>query len=149
MTSGEIINWMLQVFSAIFTSFGFGIIFRVRGINLIHTSIAGGMSWLIYLYTTRIGMGLGMSYFLATLTLSLYAEIVSIKRKTTVTAILVPALIPLAPGGAVYYTMYNILAQNYSVALEKGTSSFIMAGSMAVGVFTATTIIKIFTTKYS
>lgn len=148
MTNSEIISWTIQIISAICTSFGFGIIFKVRGKNLIHTSIAGGMSWFVYLYTTKLGMGVGASYYLATLALSMYAEIISIKIKTTVTAVLIPALIPLAPGGAVYYTMYNVLDKNYPVALEKGVSSFIMAGAMAVGVFTATTIIKVATNKY-
>ena len=148
MNNTETLSWLMQVGSAILTSFGFGIIFKVKGINLIHTSIAGGMSWFVYLYTTKLGLGIGASYYLATLALSLYAEIISIRLKTTVTGILIPALIPLAPGGAVYYTMYYVIEQNYNLAMQKGTSSFIMAGAMAIGVFTATTLIKIVTTKY-
>ena len=113
-------NWLIQIIAAVITSFGFGIIFKVKGKNLLHTSIAGGISWFVYLYGKKMNLTVGLDYFLATLLLSLYAEIVSRKIKTTVTAILIPALIPLAPGGGIYYTMYNLIDKNYPMALEKG-----------------------------
>lgn len=136
-------NWLIQIVAAVITSFGFGIIFKVKGKNLLHTSIAGGISWFVYLYGKKMNLTVGLDYFLATLLLSLYAEIVSRKIKTTVTAILIPALIPLAPGGGIYYTMYNLIDKNYPMALEKGITTFIMAGAMAVGIFTAAHIMRI------
>lgn len=136
-------NWIVQIAAAVFTSFGFGIIFKVKGKNLLHTGIAGGISWFVYLLGKKLNFTVGLDYFLAALLLSLYAEIVARKIKTTVTAVMIPALIPLAPGGGIYYTMYNLIDKNYPMALEKGITTFIMAGAMAVGVFTAAHIMRI------
>lgn len=137
-------NIFVQILAAVITSFGFGIMFNIKGKPFLHTGIAGGISWLIYLLGMRAGLGVGVVYFLATFCLSLYAEIIARKFKITVTAIVIPALIPLAPGGGIYYTMYNLIDKNYPLALEKGITTFIMAGSMAVGIFAVANIMRIY-----
>lgn len=140
-------NIFVQIFAAIMTSFGFGIMFNIRGKNLFHTGVAGGISWLVYLLGTRANLSVGLVYFLATFCLSLYSEIIARKIKTTVTAILIPALIPLAPGGGIYYTMYNLIDKNYPMALEKGITTFIIAGSMAIGIFAVANIMRVIDKK--
>lgn len=137
-------NYIIQIISAIITTIGFGIMFNIRNRNLVHTGIAGGISWAIYLLGKNYNLSDGINYFLATLCLSLYSEIMARRLKTPVTTIIIAALIPLAPGGGIYYMMYNLLNKNYFMAIEKGISTFIIAGSMAIGIFTATNIMKIF-----
>lgn len=137
-------NYTIQIISAIITTIGFGIMFNIRNRNLVHTGIAGGISWAIYLLGKNYNLSDGINYFLATLCLSLYSEIIARRLKTPVTTIIIAALIPLAPGGGIYYMMYNLLNKNYFMAIEKGISTFIIAGAMAIGIFTATNIMKIF-----
>lgn len=137
-------NYIIQIISAIITTIGFGIMFNIRNRNLVHTGIAGGISWAIYLLGKDYNLSDGINYFLATLCLSLYSEIMARRLKTPVTTIIIAALIPLAPGGGIYYMMYNLLNKNYFMAIEKGISTFIIAGAMAIGIFTATNIMKIF-----
>lgn len=137
-------NWAVQIVAAIITTIGFGIMFNIKNKNLLHTGIAGGISWGVYLLGKHYNLSDGPNYFLATLCLSLYSEIIARKIKAPVTTILISALIPLAPGGGIYYMMYNLIERNYPMALEKGINTFIMAGGMAVGIFTATNIMRIF-----
>lgn len=134
----------IQIIAAILTSFGFGILFHVKGKNLIHTSIAGGLSWAVYLFCQSRGYNLGFSYFLPTFTLSLYSEIIARIEKTPVTSIVIAAMIPLAPGGGIYYTMFHILNKNYPLALSKGVDTLIIAGSMALGVFSAAVLLRVY-----
>lgn len=140
-------NWLVQVIAAVITTIGFGIMFNIKNKNLFHTGIAGGISWAVYLLGKHYELTDGPNYFFATLCLSLYSEIVAKKIKTPVTTILIAALIPLAPGGGIYYMMYNLINKNYPLALEKGISTFIIAGAMAVGIFTATNIMRAFSKK--
>ena len=137
-------NWIVQIIAAIITTIGFGIMFNIKNRNLFHTGIAGGISWVVYLLGKNYNLTDGPNYFIATLCLSLYSEIVARKLKTPVTTILIAALIPLAPGGGIYYMMYNLINKNYPLALEKVKSTNIIAGAMAVGIFTATNIMRIF-----
>ncbi|WP_027128540.1 threonine/serine exporter family protein [Fusobacterium perfoetens] len=136
-------NCFIQVIAAIITTIGFGIIFNIKGKNLFHTGIAGGISWAIFLLGKYFYLSDGPTYFLATLCLSIYSEIMARKLKTPVTTLLIAALIPLAPGGGIYYMMYNIIEKNYLIAFEKGMSTFIIAGAMSIGIFTATNIMRI------
>lgn len=133
-----------QILASILVTIGFGIVFNVKGKNLIYSSIGGGISWFIYLKCEEFNLTDGPRFFIATLILALYSEIIAKKLKIPATIVLIPALIPLAPGGGIYYTMYNLIEKNYPLALEKGINTFIIAGAMALGVFTAVNIIRIF-----
>lgn len=135
---------IFQIISAVITTCGFGLMFNIKNKNLIHTSIAGGLSWAIYLWGQELDFPEGLSYFIATLVMAIYSEVVARKIDTPVTTILIAALIPLAPGGGIYYTMYNLLDKNYPIALQKGIQTFIIAGAMAVGIFLASTIFKLY-----
>lgn len=137
-------NPFIQIIAAIITTVAFGVLFNIKNKNLFLTGIAGGISWAVYLIGLNLNFSNGLNYFVASLALSLFAEIMSRKFITPATTILIPALIPLAPGGGIYYTMYNLINSNYPMALEKGISTFIIAGSMAIGVFAAANIMKIY-----
>lgn len=135
---------IFQIISAVLTTCGFGLLFNIRDRNLLHTSIAGGVSWAIYLFGQKLDYSEGLTYFIATFGMAVYSEIVARKISTPVTTILIAALIPLAPGGGIYYTMYNIIDKNYPVAAQKGIQTFIIAGAMAVGIFSASTLFKVY-----
>lgn len=135
---------IFQIISAIITTCGFGLMFNIKNKNLVHTSIAGGLSWAIYLWGQELQLPEGLSYFIATLAMAIYSEVVARIISTPVTTILIAALIPLAPGGGIYYTMYNLLDKNYPIALQKGIQTFIIAGAMAVGIFSASTLFKLY-----
>ncbi|AVQ16706.1 threonine/serine exporter family protein [Fusobacterium gonidiaformans] len=134
----------IQILAAVFTTLGFGVLFNVKGNNLLHTCIAGGISWAVYLFCSTHSCSLSFSYFLATFILSLYSEIIARIKKTPVTSILIAAMIPLAPGGGIYYTMLHILQKNYPLALSKGVDTLIIAGSMAIGVFSASALFRVY-----
>lgn len=134
----------IQITAAIFTTLGFGILFNVKERNLIHTSVAGGLSWAVYLFCSSQSYSLSFSYFLAAFILSLYSETIARIEKTPVTSIVIAAMIPLAPGGGIYYTMFHILDKNYPLALTKGVDTLIIAGSMALGVFSASVLFRVY-----
>ena len=134
----------VQIIAAILTTLGFGILFKVKGNNLVHTCIAGGISWAVYLFCHTHSYSLSFNYFAATFVLSLYSEMIARRKKTPVTSILIAAMIPLAPGGGIDYTMLHILYKNYPLALSKGVDTLIIAGSMAIGVFSASAPFRVY-----
>lgn len=135
---------IMQIISAGIITFGFGLLFNIQGKNLIYTSIAGCLSWLCYLLCKKLGLKDEVSYFLASVIIGLYSEIIAIKLDIPSNNILIAALIPLAPGGGVYYTMENLIYKNYSISFERGIGTFLLAGSMALGVVTAIAILKFY-----
>ncbi|MFK4784582.1 threonine/serine exporter family protein [Fusobacterium sp. MFO224] len=137
-------NIIVQVISAGIVTFGFGLLFNIRGRNLVHTSIAGCLSWLCYLLCKNLGLTEEMAYFSASVIIGLYSEIIAIKLEVPSNNILIAALIPLAPGGGVYYTMQNLIYKNYLASFQNGIQTFLLAGSMALGVITAIAMLKFY-----
>lgn len=91
---------IFQIIASMLVTVGFAIIFNIRGKTIVHASIAGGLSWLFCMIGLDNNWGYAPTYFTATLVLAFYAEFIAM-HTNNVTGILIPALIPLAPGGGI------------------------------------------------
>ncbi|MGL4868426.1 MAG: threonine/serine exporter family protein, partial [Cetobacterium sp.] len=121
-----------------------GILFNVRGKFLLFSGIGGAISWFFYLLFTKYDYSYSTCYLLATAITALYSEIMAKILKTTVPTLLIAALIPMAPGGGVYFTMLYLIKSQYQHSLLKGMETSIIAGSMALGIILVTTCFKLF-----
>lgn len=131
-----------QVIVSFIASLGFGIIFNIKGKNLIFAAIGGGLSWFCYLFFKESGMSDVLSFFSSSIIFSIYSEICARKLKTPVTTIIICALIPLVPGAGMYYTMYETITGNVDQAIQLGLNTCASAGSLALGVIFVSTITK-------
>ncbi|MCE5221823.1 MAG: threonine/serine exporter family protein [Clostridium sp.] len=131
-----------QVIVALIASFGFGIIFNIKGMNLIFAAIGGGLSWFCYLYLNNYGISTILSLFISSIIFSIYSEICARYLKTPVTTLVVCALIPLVPGAGMYYTMHETILGNVSGAVELGLNTLASAGALALGVIFVSTITR-------
>jgi uncharacterized membrane protein YjjB (DUF3815 family) len=133
---------LIQIVVAFLSSFGFGIIFNIKGKNLIFASIGGTLSWFSYLYLKENNISDILSLFISSILFSIYSEICARRLKTPVTTIVICALIPLVPGSGMYYTMYETISGNISRAVELGVNTLASAGILALGVIFVSTITK-------
>lgn len=131
-----------QVIVALIASFGFGVIFNIKGMNLIFAAIGGGLSWFCYLYLNNYGISTILSLFISSIIFSIYSEICARYLKTPVTTLVVCALIPLVPGAGMYYTMHETILGNVSGAVELGLNTLASAGALALGVIFVSTITR-------
>lgn len=65
---------------------------------------------------------------------TLYAEIIARIVKAPATVFLIPAVIPLTPGGTLYYTMSAIVDGDMAKAQEQGGITLLVALGIAVGI---------------
>ncbi len=131
-----------QVIVAFGASFGFGIIFNIKGIKLIFAAVGGGLSWFCYLYLNNSGVSTILSLFISSIIFSIYSEICARYLKTPVTTLVICALIPLVPGAGMYYTMHETILGNVSGALQLGLNTLASAGVLALGVIFVSTITR-------
>lgn len=131
-----------QVFVAFMASFGFGIIFNIRGKNLIFAALGGGLSWFCYLFLTHNDISDIISLFISSIIFSIYSEIFARILKTPVTTLAICSLIPLVPGAGMYYTMYETILGNISTAVSLGLKAISSAGALALGLIFVSTITK-------
>ncbi|WP_291573555.1 threonine/serine exporter family protein [Clostridium sp. UBA4548] len=134
---------MISVLYAFISSLGFGILFNVRGKNLIIASIGGGLGWLFYLITKNSTGSEIVALFVASIVISVFSEIFARIMKNPVTIFLICALIPLVPGGGMYYTTFEAVQGNVSKSIVLGIQTLFNAASIAVGIILVSTISKI------
>jgi len=135
---------ILNSFYAFLSSLGFGVLFNIRGKNLIIASLGGGLAWLTYLISGRLQPSLVFSLFLASMVGSIYSEIMARLYKNPVTMFIICAIIPLVPGGGMYYATLEAVKGNFTVALTKGAETLFSAGAIAVGIVLVASISTIF-----
>lgn len=120
-------------------SLGFGILFNIKGRNLLLAGITGAVGGIVYKLCLYYGMGELMANFIAALCLGLCGEIFARVNKTPVTTFIVCALIPLVPGGGMYRTMLEVVAGDAQKALSLALNTLSIAGVLALGILIVST----------
>lgn len=133
---------ILEVMAAFISTFAFGIVFNIKGKNLVFASLCGSLGWFVYKFSLMIGVQDTTSLFLASIALSTYSEIFARVLKTPVTTFVIAALIPLVPGGGMYYTMVEAITGDIMKSLETGINTMTSAGALALGIVLVSTITK-------
>lgn len=139
-------NMILQTLMAFFGAPGFGMLFNVRGKKLIWIAFGGGLGWLVYLLVEPVH-GLFAGLFFATVTVVTLSEILSRVLKSPVILFLVPMLIPLVPGGGLYYMMDALIRGSADLPLRV-ESVAVQVGAIAGGLIVMTSIMGNFFTFY-
>lgn len=138
------IEFLRAVFGTFIACFAFCFILNAGGHFLLYAPLGAVICWLSFL-----GCGLYFSeltsYFTATVIVSIYAEIMARRLKAPVTVFLLIGLLPLVPGGGIYYTMEHALAGDTNAFLAQGLNTFSIAGSLALGVLIVSSFMRFFT----
>lgn len=119
----------------------FCFILNVRGRILAAAPLGAVLCWLSYLAFTAFWSDF-TCYFAATVVVSVYAELMARLCKTPVTVFLMVGLLPLVPGGGIYYTMEYALEGNTAAFLSQGLATFGIAGCLALGVLTVSSVVR-------
>lgn len=140
---------MTELFRAIAGSFiacfAFCFVLNARGIFLLYAPLGAVLCWLSYL-AAGLRFSELTSYFIATVAVSIYAEMMARRKKAPVTIFLLIGLLPLVPGGGIYYTMEHALAGDTAAFLTEGLRTFGIAASLALGVLVVSSVTRFITT---
>lgn len=134
---------ILQTILSFFACMGFGILFNIRGKNLLFASLSGAISWFVYIVALKFNLSTTASLLLSSVCFSIYSEIFARILKTPVTSLVICGLIPLVPGAGMYNTMYQIILGNLETALRLGLETIASAGTLALGILFVSTTTKI------
>lgn len=125
---------MLNGLAAILASLGFGVLFNVRGKKLAVAAIVGGVGGLTYEFVFGAYGSAAEALFWAACAISIASEVSARIFKCPVTMFLICAMIPLVPGGGMYYTMLEVINKNYTQAISLGFETIIQACAIVIGV---------------
>ena len=127
-------DMITQLLAAFFGTLGFALIFQVRRKLLFWTALGGMLSWAVYLVLDYILHTIFLPYMCAAVAAAVYAQIMARIQKVPATIYLILALIPSIPGGALYYTMSNLVMKNWPQAVSDGKRTLQYALAIAIGI---------------
>lgn len=135
---------MIQGLAAILASFGFAVLFNIRGDKLISASFIGGSGGVCYCVLLEQGSSQAYALFIASVLIAILSELFARWMKCPVTTFLLCALIPLVPGGGMYYTMLEVVNDNINGAISMGVETLIQACSIVLGCTFASSGMRMF-----
>ncbi|MBQ9843440.1 MAG: threonine/serine exporter family protein [Oscillospiraceae bacterium] len=133
---------LIQIFTGFLGSLGFSILFNIRGRKLWVASLGGLISWTIFLLLEPVFPGEASRYFFAAAAVTVYSEVFARILKTPTTTFLVSSIVPLIPGGSLYYTMNYALNEQWDLFVQKAFSTLELALALAVGIIAITTLTR-------
>ena len=77
---------------------------------------------------------------MATVVTTLYSQAIARIVKSPTTLFLVPTVVPILPGGFLYYTMLYAVEGNWAGFLEKGILTLSTAAAIAVGMLVGSSL---------
>lgn len=138
-------NYLIQILTGCLGTLGFSILFHIRGRKLLFSTLGGLISWAVFLVLEPVFFGEAIRYLITAVVITVYGEILARKEKTPTTTFLVPSVIPLIPGGALYYTMNYALNKQWSQFAGQAFYTLQLALSLAVGIIAVTTVVRLLT----
>ena len=139
---------IIQILAAFIGTLGFGFLFNIRGRKLLFSAIGGMAAWGLFLLLGLYLEGEAIRYFLVAICSTAYSEILARILKTPATTFCIITLIPLVPGGALYYTTTHALSGNYQEFIPKLISTAELAVALSLGIVIVTAIFRFFRIKH-
>ncbi|ABW19242.1 threonine/serine exporter family protein [Alkaliphilus oremlandii] len=124
-------EYITNFFYAYISTIGFAILFNAPKSTFIKSGFAGGLGWVIYIFTKNISASILGATFVASLIIAIIGEIFAIIDKNPITVYIIPGIIPLVPGFALYNTMRSIVARRFDLAANHGAEALLISISIA------------------
>ena len=118
---------------------GFCFVYNLRGSVIFFAALGGAVGWSVFLLFRFTGNDI-IQFFLATVALSIYAEVFARVYKVPVTVFLIVALLPLVPGSGIYYTMEYCINGEMDLFLQEGGHTIFIAGALALGILVVSSL---------
>lgn len=132
---------LTQLATATLGALGFSLIFNVRGRQLFFTTLGGFLAWGTFLLLEPTGLSDVARYLLASILITIYAEVCARRRKTPATVFLMSAVIPLVPGSGLYATMVYAVHLDTANMAAQGLHTLLLAGAIAAGIILVSTVV--------
>lgn len=138
------ITQAIQVLSSFIGALGFSILFNVRGKKLFFAGLGGLVSWTVYLVMASMTTSTFLPNLAASMAATVYAEALARLAKSPAAIFLIGAIIPLVPGGQLYYTMNYAVAKNWGLFAMYGQRTLITAMAVSGGIMMVSSVYRLY-----
>ena len=139
----EFLDIIKLVVTGTIGSAGFAVLFGIKPKHVGFAAIGGAIATLVYVLLDVAGVNLFVSNFFATLVCVIYANIFARLLKTPSLVFITASIIPLVPGGSLFYTMSNLIIGDSSLAKVYGLNTLQVALGIAGGIVIESLIVTV------
>ena len=131
---------LITLIAGVLGTLGFNLMFKVHPKHLPVATLGGFISCGIYLFLDHTGSNLFVSSFVSMLVAAIVCEIFARIFKAPTAIFVLASAIPLVPGGSLYYTMSNLIFENYEAVSFYGKSTLLIGLGIAAGMISASVL---------
>ena len=132
---------LIIVLSGMIGTIGFSILFKSDKKRILCNAIGGALTCLVYVVCCYFFDKIFLQNFFPALFVTAYAEVMARMVKAPATPILACSVIPLVPGGKLYYTTYYLVigdTAKFDITLSETLQ---IAAGLAVGIICISVIV--------
>ena len=133
---------IIQILTGMGGSIGFAFLFNIRGRHLIFAAVGGFMSWSIFLLLGAFIQDEALRYLIVSAIITVYSEILARKLKAPACIFCIISLIPLVPGGALYYSAQYALSAESALFISKAIYTLKLTIGLSLGIVIVTVFFR-------
>ncbi len=122
-----------QVILAFIGSIGFALALNAKKSRILTGGIGGGISWGIYLLCLNLTESVFTSSIVSASASYLYSAFFSRIQKAPINVFFAPSIIPMLPGGGLYYTIYSLIEDNNGNFYHYGKETLHITLGLVIG----------------
>ncbi len=134
-------HWAIQLVAAFVGTVGFSVLFGAPRRFYLYCGLAGMAGWAVYLLVAAGHSVVGAAFF-AALTVAAISHVMARLCRCPVTVFLICGIIPLVPGGGIFWTAYYIVTEQLRMAAATGFVALKVTIAIAGGIILASGIIN-------
>ena len=134
-------HWAIQLVAAFVGTVGFSVLFGAPRRYYLYCGLAGMAGWAVYLLVAMGHSVVGAAFF-AALTVAAISHVMARLCRCPVTVFLICGIIPLVPGGGIFWTAYYIVTEQLRMAAATGFVALKVTIAIAGGIILASGIIN-------
>ncbi len=133
-------EYVIQAIAAFGAILAFSLLLHVSRSHILWCGLGGMICWILFLMVRNYAGNDVTAAFVATLWVSLYSHILARMVKAPVTVFFMAGILPLVPGGGIYYTAYYYMNGSMILGGQYLLYTLKIAGAIAVGIFLVDTV---------
>lgn len=127
-------KYMVMIVTAAAGTLGYCLLINVKRNKIVYGCLGGVVSTFLYCVCVEAGLTPLLQNLIPAAVVTLYAEVLARVVKAPATVFLIPSIIPLVPGGRLYYTMRAIVDGDADSAKIYAMETIVIALGIAVGI---------------
>lgn len=132
-------HWYVQLPAAFIGTMGFAVLFGTPRRYYLTCGLTGMVGWAVYIMLNSQFSLAGAAFFGA-LAVALTSTLLAVWRKCPTTVFLICGIIPLVPGGGIFWTTYHLVANHLRLAATTGFTAIKVTIAIAGGIIIAAAI---------